>query len=104
VPLDFPRYELLRVAAPQSEPASIAERIPLPAGLRSAITLGAGSVWIADTFKGAVRRVDPASGTIIKTITLADGPSAMAFGHGAVGSRIRRKIPFSEFDRTRIRS
>jgi YVTN family beta-propeller protein len=84
VPLDFPRYELLRVAAPQSEPASIAERIPLPAGLRSAVTLGAGSVWIADTFKGAVRRVDPASGTIIKTITLADGPSAMAFGHGAV--------------------
>jgi YVTN family beta-propeller protein len=84
VPVDFPRFELLRVAAPQSDPASIAERIPLPLGLRSAITLGAGSVWIADSFKGAVRRVDPASGTIIRTITLSDGPSAMAFGHGAV--------------------
>jgi YVTN family beta-propeller protein len=84
VPVDFPRYELLRVADPQSDPASIAERIPFPVGLRSAITLGAGSVWVADTFKGAVRRVDPASGTIIRTITLTDGPSAMAFGHGAV--------------------
>jgi YVTN family beta-propeller protein len=84
VPLDFPRYELLRVAAPQSEPASIAERFPLPAGLRSAMTFGAGSLWIADAFKGAVHRIDPASGTIVRTITLADGPSAMAFGHDSV--------------------
>jgi YVTN family beta-propeller protein len=84
VPLDFPREELLRVAAPQSEPASIAERMPLPAGLRSGIALGAESVWLADSFKGAVQRVDPAKGAVIKTISLADGPSAIAFGHDAV--------------------
>jgi YVTN family beta-propeller protein len=84
VPLDFPRHELLRVAAPQSEPASIAERTSLPAGLRSAIALGAGSIWVADSFKGAVRRLDPSTGAVSRTISLSDGPSAMVFGHEAV--------------------
>jgi len=83
VPIDVPS-QLLRVAASETEPASIAERIPLPAGSRSAIALGAGSVWIADRGEGAVRRIDPATGAVIKTISLDDGPSAMAFGHGAV--------------------
>ena len=84
VPLDYPRSELLRVAVPQSGPALIAERIPLPVGIRSAIALGAGSLWVADSFEGAVRRLDPATGAVTRTISLTDGPSAMVFGHGAV--------------------
>jgi YVTN family beta-propeller protein len=84
VPLDYPRWELLRVAAPAAGLASIAERIPLPAGYRSAMTLGAGSVWMADGEEGAVRRVDPATGAVSKPISMDDGPSAVAFGYGAV--------------------
>jgi YVTN family beta-propeller protein len=92
VPLDYPQEELLRVAAPEAEPGTIAERFPLPAGfrsamalgVRSAMALGAGSLWIADRQGGAVHRVDPATGAVTKTISLSDGPSALAFGHGAV--------------------
>jgi YVTN family beta-propeller protein len=94
VPLDYrlaeagripaQRYELLRVATPGKEPATIAERFPLPAGVRSAMALGAGSVWIADRQRGAVHRIDPATGAVTKTISLSDGPSALAFGHGGV--------------------
>ncbi len=84
VPLDHPRSELLRVAVPQPGPALIAERIPLPAGIRSAIALGAESLWVADSSEGAVRRLDPATGAVTRTISLTDGPSAMVFGHGAV--------------------
>jgi YVTN family beta-propeller protein len=84
VPIDWPGSELLRVVAPKAEPASIAETIPLPAGSRTAMALGAGSLWMADDPDGAVRRIDPVTGAVIKTISLDDGPSAMAFGHGAV--------------------
>jgi YVTN family beta-propeller protein len=83
VPIDLPR-QLLRVAASKDETASIAERFRLPAGIRSAITLGGGSVWIADSITGAVRRIDPATGAVIATIPLDAGPSAMVFGHGSV--------------------
>jgi YVTN family beta-propeller protein len=84
VPLDYPQEELLRVAAPEAEPGTIAERFPLPAGFRSAMALGAGSLWIADRQGGAVHRIDPATGAVTKTISLSDGPSALAFGHGGV--------------------
>lgn len=94
VPLDYrlaragripvERRELLRVAAPEAHPASITERFPLPAGLRSAMALGTGSVWIADRQEGAIHRIDPVTGELTKTISLVDGPSALAYGHGAV--------------------
>lgn len=84
VPTDYPRRRLLRIAASEGEPAFIAQRIPLPAGFRSAIALGAGSLWMADSLNGAVRRIDPATGTVTRTIPLSDGANAMAFGHGAV--------------------
>ncbi|HEY3070048.1 MAG TPA: hypothetical protein VGJ34_06995 [Gaiellaceae bacterium] len=84
VPLDFPRWELIEVDAPAEGLASIAQRTELPPGYRSAMTLGAGSVWMADGQDGAVRRVDPSTGAITATVRLGDGPSAMAFGHGSV--------------------
>jgi YVTN family beta-propeller protein len=83
-PIDYPRRRLLRITASKGEPALIAERSPLPAGFRSAVALGAGSVWMADRRNGAVRRIDPATGALIRTISMSDGANAMAFGHGAV--------------------
>jgi YVTN family beta-propeller protein len=84
VPIDYPRRRLFRIAASKADPALIVERLPLPAGFRSAIALGAGSIWIADSLNGAVRRIDPATGTVTRTIPVSDGANAMAFGHGAV--------------------
>jgi YVTN family beta-propeller protein len=84
VPIDFPSSVLIRVATPEDAPASVAERISLPGGFRSAIALGAGSVWVADRQEGALLRIDPATGAVTKTIPLDAGPSAMAFAYGAV--------------------
>jgi YVTN family beta-propeller protein len=83
VPIDLPR-QLLRIAAPKDQTAFIAERYRLPAGFRSALALGAGSVWIADSVEGVARRIDTATGAVIATIPLDAGPSAMVFGHGSV--------------------
>jgi YVTN family beta-propeller protein len=82
-PIDVP-FQLLHVVAPEDEPATIAERLPLPLGYWTAMTLGAGSVWLADRSQGSVRRVDPATGDAIATIRSAPGANAMAFGHGSV--------------------
>lgn len=84
VPIDYPQEELAHVQAPTDAPASISEQVPVPAGPRSALTIGAGSVWLADHSGGAVRRLDPSTGKIVGTVGLSDGPSAMVFGHGAV--------------------
>jgi YVTN family beta-propeller protein len=83
VPLNYPREELVHVEAPTDAPASISERVPVPAGPRSAMAIGAGSIWLADHSDGAVRRLDPATGAITATVRLGDGPSAMVFGHGS---------------------
>jgi YVTN family beta-propeller protein len=77
--------QLVRVAVPTAAPASIAARIPLAGeAFRTAIVFGAGSVWVAERSKGALRRLDPTTGGVLETIPLDDGASAMAFGHGAV--------------------
>ena len=83
VPIDLPR-ELVHVKAPADQLATISERIPAPRDFRSGMTLGAGSIWLADRRGGAVRRVDPATGGVIGTINLGEGLSAMTFGYGAV--------------------
>jgi YVTN family beta-propeller protein len=91
VPLDYRepghyRPEVLHVEAPADALASISERFPVPAPedtYRSAMTIGARSVWLADYDGGVVRRQDPANGTITATMRLGDGPTAMAFGHGS---------------------
>jgi YVTN family beta-propeller protein len=88
VPLDYsqaqvPEPQVLRVEAASDAPASVAERMPVRTGERRAMTIGAGSVWLADYDGGAVRRLDPATGAITATVRLGDAPSAMVFGHGS---------------------
>jgi YVTN family beta-propeller protein len=91
VPMDYRppaeyRPEVLHVEAPTDTPASISERFPVRApeeSYRSAMTIGAGSIWVADHDGGAVRRMDPATGAITATVRLGDSPSAMVFGHGS---------------------
>jgi len=41
---------------------------------------GAGSVWVANSGDGTVSRIDPASGQVVRTITISDGgtPSGIA--------------------------
>ena len=84
--LDTP-YEVVRVRAPADEPAFVALRIPLPIGERTGIVLGAGSVWVSDRVAlqgAAIRRIDPVSGHIVKTIPVDDGSKDMAFAYGSV--------------------
>jgi YVTN family beta-propeller protein len=91
VPMDYRspdeyRPEVLHVEAPTDALASISERFSVPApeeAYRSAMTIGAGSIWVADHDGGAVRRMDPATGAITATVRLGDSPSAMVFGHGS---------------------
>jgi YVTN family beta-propeller protein len=91
VPMDYRppaefRPEVLHVDAPTDAPASISERFPVAASeetYRSAMTVGAGSIWLAEHDGGAVRRMDPATGAITATVRLGDSPSAMVFGHGS---------------------
>jgi YVTN family beta-propeller protein len=89
LPLDYsrpthPQPEVLHVAAPPDGLASVSKRLPVPTGARSAMTIGAGSLWMSDHEGGMVRRIDPDTGKIVGTVRLSDGPSAMVFGHGAV--------------------
>jgi YVTN family beta-propeller protein len=82
VPMDYPKRVLVHVEAPTDAPAFISEQNPLPPTYRTAMTIGAGSVWLAD-HDGRVRRMDPVTGAITATVRLGDGPKAMAFGHGS---------------------
>ena len=50
--------------------------------LGSSVTIGAGSVWVADSLNNAVVRVNPDSGDIVKTIDLASAADWIAFAGG----------------------
>jgi YVTN family beta-propeller protein len=79
--------ELMRVRQGADEPASIAQRIPLPVGVRTGIALGAGSVWVSERISlegAAVRRIDLETGEIVKTIRVDDGSEAIVFAYGSV--------------------
>jgi YVTN family beta-propeller protein len=79
--------QLVRVDAPADRLASVAQRIPLPPGVRTSIALGAGSVWLLDRIgvEGtAIRRINPATGDLVKRISVDEAPEAMVFGHRAV--------------------
>jgi YVTN family beta-propeller protein len=84
VPIGYPREELVHVQAPTDAPASISERVPVPPGPRSAMAIGAGSIWFVDENGGAVRRLDPDTGETAGNIRLGDGATAMVFGHSAI--------------------
>jgi YVTN family beta-propeller protein len=90
IAVDTP-YQLVRVRESADEPASIAQRIPLPIGVRTGIALGAGSVWVSEranpegftTGRAAIRRIDPGTGGV-KTIPVDEGSEAIVFAYGSV--------------------
>jgi peptide/nickel transport system substrate-binding protein len=49
-----------------------------------AITLGKGSVWVANRDDGTVSRIDPQTNHVAATIPTGNGPSAIAAGAGGV--------------------
>jgi YVTN family beta-propeller protein len=80
-------FQVVRVEAPATEPARIAQTISLPSGVRAAIALGAGSLWVADriALKGpAIRRIEPETGEILSTIDVDEGSEAIVFAYGSV--------------------
>jgi YVTN family beta-propeller protein len=85
-------YQLVRVRETADEPASVAQRIPLPVGVRTGIALGAGSVWVSErtnlegyaTRRSAIRRIDPETGEVVETIPVDEGPEAIVFAYGSV--------------------
>jgi YVTN family beta-propeller protein len=79
VPVDYPKYEIVHATQ-----GVISDRFSVPPPERSAMALGAGSLWLADHQGGAVRRLDPDTGALQATIRLGDGPTAMAYGAGAI--------------------
>jgi YVTN family beta-propeller protein len=79
-------YELVRVRQAADEPASIAQRIPLPKAVRTGIALGAGSVWVAERIAieaVAIRRIDPETGELVKSIPVENGSVAIVFAYGS---------------------
>lgn len=82
--------QLVRVATPETAAAAIEERFSRPDEALRAIALAAGSVWVAES-AGAIRRIDPRTGAITKTISLDNGLSAMTFAYGAVWVVNRRE-------------
>jgi YVTN family beta-propeller protein len=80
-------HELVHVRASADEPASTGQRIPLPAGVRTGIALGAGSIWVSEKINlegAAIRRIDPKTGEIVKTIPVDAGSEAIVFAYGSV--------------------
>jgi peptide/nickel transport system substrate-binding protein len=79
----------------------VATATPL-AGPPSAVTTGAGSVWVADASNGTVSRIDPHSGVVVDRISVGGDPASIASGDGAiwvantVGATILRINPATE--------
>lgn len=67
----------------RSAKSRIVRAIPLPHAPH-AIALGAGSVWATDNEENLVRRIDPASGSILSRIRVGNDPVAMVAAENAV--------------------
>ena len=50
----------------------------------TAITAGAGSLWVADEAADALVRIEPDPGRVAESIGVGHGPASVAFGDGAV--------------------
>jgi YVTN family beta-propeller protein len=57
--------------------------VPLPSG-PTAIAIGSGSVWAADSGENVVRRIHPDTGEVLEVIEVASAPVAVAVGAGGV--------------------
>jgi YVTN family beta-propeller protein len=65
-----------------ADAARIADELPVGGGPRS-ITVGDGSIWVANGLDGTVSRIDPATHDV-HTIPVGQSPTAIAFGDGSV--------------------
>jgi YVTN family beta-propeller protein len=86
VAVDSP-FHLVGIDAPAAQLATVAKSFPLPVGVRTAIAVGAGSVWLADRVGiegAAIRRINPETGDLVAKIPVDNGPEAMVFANGAV--------------------
>jgi YVTN family beta-propeller protein len=78
---------------------SVATRLP---GSASAVTTGAGSVWVADSGDGTVSRIDPSSGALVDRIPVGGDPTSIASGAGSIwiadtdGATVLRINPTTE--------
>jgi peptide/nickel transport system substrate-binding protein len=78
----------LRSAAPNSvgfvdaKSNRLVAEVPVTAP--TALTTGAGAVWVVNTTSDSVDRVDPTSHTIRQTIPVGNGPSGIAYGDGSI--------------------
>jgi sugar lactone lactonase YvrE len=48
------------------------------------IAVGAGYVWATNAPAGVVAEIDPRTSTIVRTVTVGDGPTGMTFGAGSL--------------------
>ena len=57
----------------------------IPVGDRpSAIAVGPGAVWVANTDGRSVSRIDPATNQVVRTIPIGAAPAGIAVGDGYV--------------------
>jgi peptide/nickel transport system substrate-binding protein len=50
----------------------------------TALTVGFGSVWVANSLDGTVSRLDPQTNTVLATVPVGDGAAGIAVGDGMV--------------------
>ena len=50
----------------------------------SAIAVGLGAVWVANTLDATVSRIEPSTGTVSGTVPVGQGPRDVAVGLGSV--------------------
>jgi YVTN family beta-propeller protein len=85
---------------------SLATRLP---GSASAVTSGAGSVWVTDSGDGTVSRIDQSSGALVDRIPVGGDPTSIASGAGSIwiadtdGATVLRINPTTESVTQRIR-
>ena len=62
------------------------------------VVAGDGSVWVASDNKGVVSRIDPASDTVIATVTVDPGTWYLAYGYDAVWAVSAEKQSVQKID------
>jgi hypothetical protein len=70
-------------------PAAARVIASIPAPAVGGLAIGAGSVWVANMNPYTVTRIDPATNTVVATISLGEpdylwGPTRLAFAHGSL--------------------
>ena len=82
VPLCGPVPQLAKI---DLKTRSLARVFPVgPAGPEGGVAVGAGSVWLVTDKAGSLARIDPASGSIVQTVTLPAGSYNPVFSDGLV--------------------